>query len=159
MGWSYNPGRAAWQPDLNLYNYSVAKQYIQGTLSGPDFKRFLQGKIEGEFPIAVLPPEDKKLIGAESQVILLSQITLQEHLKSHKEITLEDYQRVPEILDKGEVYQQGDERLIYLKMDGVWYRLAVKVTQDKKKLYLLTLFRTTQEKLNKEVRKKFERLR
>lgn len=38
-GWSYNPGRAAWQPDLNGYDYDLARQYVEGMLTGPAFAR------------------------------------------------------------------------------------------------------------------------
>ncbi len=57
VGFSYNPGKAAWFPDLDKYPYEIAKKWIEGGLTGPDFKAFLEGKLKGNFPVAVLDEE------------------------------------------------------------------------------------------------------
>ena len=56
-GWSYNPGKSAWFPDLDNYPYEIAKKWIEGGLTGPDFKAFFEEKIKGNFPVAVLDEE------------------------------------------------------------------------------------------------------
>lgn len=38
-GFGFNPGRVAWQPELEKYDYRSARQYVTGTLTGPDFAR------------------------------------------------------------------------------------------------------------------------
>nr|BDD46384.1 phage head morphogenesis protein [bacterium] len=39
-GWDYNVGKAAFQPDLEKYDYGVAKQYTQGIVTGKPFELF-----------------------------------------------------------------------------------------------------------------------
>lgn len=62
-------------------------------------------------------------------------------------------------LERGEVYRQGDARLVYLLLDGIGYRAALKRTRDGAKNYFLTLFRTDGKAADKDIRTKLERLR
>jgi hypothetical protein len=140
MGWNYSPGRAAWQPDLDAYAFDLAQQYVAGSTTGPDFARFVAaaGEIKGEFPVAVLNPADKASLGAKSQVVLLSDATLAKQVKHP--VGMAEYQQVQSALDSGEVYRQGDLRLVYFRQGDAWLRVTVKVTQDGEKLYLVSVF-------------------
>lgn len=158
-GWNSNQALAAYQPKLDTYSYQVARQYVRGALKGPAFERFFAGKSLEDFPVGVLKPSDMQAIGALSQTVYLSQESVAAHLISHPDVSLADYQKIPDILDQGAVYQQGDARLVILALDGVLYRAALKRTRDGQKNYFLTLFRTEDTKAEREVRKKFPRLR
>jgi hypothetical protein len=89
----------------------------------------------------------------------LSRLSVDEHKLKHPEVGAEHYYKIVEIVKHGEVYRQGTKRFALLHVDGILYRAAIKVTQDGEKMYLLTVFKTTEEKANKEVRKKFIRLK
>lgn len=160
VGWNYNPGRAAWQPDLNAYDFPIARQYVQGSVTGPDFARFVAGagKIEGEFPVAVLAPAEKEILGAKAQQVLLSADTLAKQTAAHPEIALGDYQKLQTIMDAGEVYRQGDQRLVFIKLDDVWYRAVVKVTAAGDEIYLVSLIRTGEREIAR-ARKQLEKLK
>ena len=119
VGFSYNPGEASWFPDLDKYPYDVAKTWIQGGLTGPDFKAFFDGKIKGNFPVAVLDEDYKKAIGAKSHVVYLSDETLSKQrgwikgVTGHPELTLEEYQKIPSIISKGQlIIQDSDLTLV-----------------------------------------------
>lgn len=149
-GWDYAPGAsaaqnaiAARQNRLETFDNALARNNVAALLNAPLFNRFYKGEVKGEYPVAVLKPQDQKVLGAESQVVLLSQESLAAHMKSHPEIGLTDYLRIQTILDEGEVYQQPErkERLIYLTVKGVVYRAVLKRTVDSKKNYFLTLFK------------------
>ncbi|MFZ6748525.1 phage minor head protein [Undibacterium sp. Ren11W] len=158
-GWSSNQALAAYQPQLNKYAYPVAHQYVRGALKGPAFERFFNGASLENFPVAVLKPEDMKAIGALTQTVYLSAESLASHVAKHPEISLTDYQKIPDIIDKGEVYQQGDARLVFLAEDGVLYRAALKRTKDGGENYFLTLFKSNDDNAGRQVRKKLVQLR
>ncbi|MCW5223511.1 hypothetical protein D5041_07855 [Verminephrobacter aporrectodeae subsp. tuberculatae] len=147
-GWDYAPGRAAAetalaarQNRLETLDTAVARLNVEALVKSRIFDRFFGGDLAGEFPIAVLLPVDRAALGAESSVVLLSQDSLAAHVARHPEITLADYRKIQTILDKGEVYKQGETRLAYLAIDGVTYRAALKRTLNGRKNYFLTLFR------------------
>lgn len=147
-GWDYAPGKAAAetalaarQNRLETLDNAIARLNVDTLVKSAVFARFFAGGLAGEFPVAVLSPADRAALGAESNVVLLSQESLAGHVAKHPEITLEDYRKIQAILDKGEVYKQGDARLIYITIDGVTYRAALKRTADGRKNYFLTLFK------------------
>lgn len=148
-GWDYSPGQsaaavqalAARRNRLEGLDAEVARLNVQGLVGSAIFARFFAGQLAGEFPVAVLPAADRALLGAESQLVLLSQESLAAHVAKHPEITLADYRRIQRILDEGAVYRQGEARLIYITLDGVTYRAVLKRTADGQKNYFLTLFK------------------
>lgn len=148
-GWDYSPGQsaaavqalAARQNRLEGLEAEVARLNVQALVGSALFARFFAGQLAGEFPVAVLGEADRALLGAQSQVVMLSQESLAAHVVSHPEITLADYRKIQRLLDEGEVYRQGEERLVYLTLDGVLYRAVLKRTADGRKNYFLSLFR------------------
>jgi len=165
-GWGYNVGAAA---EENGYRVlvdkfetlpnDIARKWMASYVNEPAFERFISGEIKGEFPVAVMDEQTQEAISAQAQTIWLSDETLTEHLKRHPEIGLDQYRLLPEIINDGEVYKQGDVKLIYLWRDGKLYRAGVKRTRDKSGNYILTLFETTDKTALKNVRGKYERIR
>jgi len=153
-GWAYNPAKAAWQPDLDKYSYELAKQYLEGAITGPDFTRFFTGKVKGNFPVAVIKPSLRKAIKSETQVVFLSDETLKTHLVSHPEIGLSDYQKLPVIIDGADIItQEGDKYLIFIDIDGRIYHAVVKATRDRKELYLVSLRSSNKEDVKRILRR------
>lgn len=148
-GWDYTPGQqsastralASRMNRLEMLDDEIARLNVQTLVSADLFARFFVGDMAGEFPVAVLRHADRLAIGAESSVVLLSQESLAAHLSRHPEMGLTDYRKIQHILDTGEVYRKGEERLIYLAIEGVTYRAALKRTRDGRKNYFLTLFK------------------
>ncbi len=128
------------QNKLENLPFQLAKSNVNDLLASPIFKQFFNGQLAGEFPVAVLNAADMKAIDATAPTVMLSQESLAAHLKKHPEVGLEDYLKIPTILEQGEVYKQGEQRLIYLMLGDVRYRAALKRTQDGGKNYFLTLF-------------------
>jgi SPP1 gp7 family putative phage head morphogenesis protein len=143
-GWDYNPGKAAWQPDLDKYSPEVARQYVEGVVTGPDYKRFFEAKgaLQGEFPVAVLDKAYQKLIGAVSQTVRLSSESLRKNATNHPELILAEYQIVPDIIQNAQlIVKVGDVREVFVKRGERIYRATVKATKTGDKLYLVSLHR------------------
>ncbi|MDI1231342.1 MAG: phage minor head protein [Methylobacter sp.] len=165
-GFDYAPGKSNLEKIVGFQQqkqealpWQLARANVKELVHSSIFSDFFAGKLHGEFPVAVLPAADRALLGSETATVLLSQHSLAAHLVAHPEIGLTDYLNVQEILETGEVYRQGEERLVYLMLDGVLYRAALKRTLDGQKNYFLTLFRTDEKAANKEVRNRLERIR
>jgi len=140
--------------------HRIAKDNVQSLVQAEVFAKFFRrargGAAEfkatnkrpdnryGEFPVAVLSPGDAKVLGAQSNVVLLSHETLVTHIAKHPEIGLADYRKIQKLLDSkhSEVWQTASgERLIYITEDGVRYRAVLKRTEDGRKNYFLSLYR------------------
>jgi SPP1 gp7 family putative phage head morphogenesis protein len=188
-GFSYNPGAEAWGPDLDRYPADIARQYVEGVLTGPEFERWFgiwQREVHNtivaspslsprevgkqladrsrrpsgmEYPVAVLREADRKALDTPSQQVLLSTGTLVEHLAAHPEIGLADYRLLPRLIDEGEVYMEGAQRIILLADGDRLFRASIKVDEQKKRLYLLSLFETNQADADRQVRKRYARIR
>ncbi|GAB4327353.1 MAG: phage minor head protein [Calditrichia bacterium] len=139
-GFSYNPAKAAWQPNLDKYSFELAIQYVRQALNGPDFELFFNGKIANTFPVAVLNNNLRKIINAKSAVVQLSPATLIKNKHKHPEILLADYRKLPDIIENAWlIVQDKKNTLIFFKKDGKNYFCSVKATQNRQELYLTTL--------------------
>jgi SPP1 gp7 family putative phage head morphogenesis protein len=189
-GFNFNQAQAAWQPDLDTYPSDIARQYVQGLVTGPEFERWFsiwsrsvqseasanpdlsarqvaenlsrggrQGRLGMEYPVAVLMPSDREALKTDSQTVLLSTQSLIEHLAAHPEVGIDAYQDLQKMVDEGEVYQQGDQRIVLLHVGDKLYRAAIKVDAQRQRLYLLTLFQTSEDVANAQVRNRLTRVR
>lgn len=66
-GFGFNPGKVAFTPTLDKYATQTARQYITGSLTGPDFARGLASALTGDaspqqtYPVAMLSGEPDSL--------------------------------------------------------------------------------------------------
>lgn len=66
-GFGFNPGKVAFTPTLDKYATQAARQYITGSLTGPDFARGLASALAGDaspqqtYPVAMLSGEPDAL--------------------------------------------------------------------------------------------------
>jgi len=172
-GWDYNVGQAADRSyqvlgrKFETLPNDIARAWMTEHVQGPAFERFVEGKISGEFPVAVLAEADKAALGTEAQTVWMSQDSLLKNKgeiptrsKGHPELTLADYRMIPEIIDQGEAYQRNEEKLIYLLRGETLYRAVLKRTADGGENYLLSLFAGGNDsKAMKQVAAKYKKIR
>jgi hypothetical protein len=156
-GFSNNPGLNAWQPRLEAADVQLSRRYIDTAMQGPAFQDFVAGKAQGAFPVAKLRPQDQTRLQADTSVAYLSSETLAKQRDKHPELTVDDYRRIPDIVDQGEAFAQGNNRLVFLFEAGVVWRLALKATAKRHELYVIHLIKTSREKAQREIRDRLRR--
>ncbi|WP_054285939.1 phage minor head protein [Gulbenkiania mobilis] len=173
-GFGFNPGQAAYQPDLDGYPTDVARQYVQGMLTGPAFGRWYrvleseaaEKLMEGRdiletrhalargqrFPVAVLNQDDMERLGTTSQTVWLSDDTLAKQFANRQgqNVALEDYWRVQRVLESPSlVLAERDFHLKFVKQQGKWWAAVVKVTRDGKENWLQSFFPTNEKEVRR----------
>lgn len=157
-GWDTIPGREAWQPNLDKYDYPVARRYVEGAVTGPDFERFVSagGAAKGAYPVAVIDRSYQALIGASSQTVLLSDDTLSKQVQQHPEIRLSEYALLPNVVESAQlVVKSGDERLLFVRKGKEIYRAVVKAAAEGRELYLVS-YHKVNERTAKQARNRGE---
>ncbi len=146
LGWNYNPGRAAWQPNLDAYDMSLARAYLADAIRGPAFDAFVAGTLKGEMPVAVLDAQYRQWIGAETQVVKLSSDTLAKNQAAHPEIALAQYRHLPDVIAEAQlVVKQGDLALVFVRRGEDIYMASVKATASGRATFV-TSYRITSPK-------------
>lgn len=132
-GFGYNPGRAAYQPELDKYATDTARQYVQGNLSGAAFKGWHQQlaqqvstlrtsrpelspsdlvatarqlfAVGQRHPVAVLSDEYRQLLKTEAQTVWLSDDTVVKQLvaREGQDIDFADYWRVQSVIEQAQL--------------------------------------------------------
>jgi len=152
VGRGYNPAMAAYQPDLDAYHFDIARNYIQGAVTGPAFQRFYEGKSQEDFPVAVLAEQFRNVIGAKSQTVRLSAETLQKN-KKHSELDISHYQGVQQIMEGAQlIIKDGDFTIAFIRREDVIYQASVKATRSGETLFLTSLRRSTVEDAQRMIR-------
>lgn len=160
VGWSYNPGAAAWQPNLDKYPYATARQYVEGVVSGPPFDHFYkridtvveaaraaspglsQAKLLDQvrphlsrewFPVAAMPPRVHQALGMSTHQVLLSQDTLAKQLinRAGQPVSFQSYQQIQAAIDSAtDIVVVGREIKFFHQVEDKLYRLVLKRTHQ-----------------------------
>lgn len=108
-----------------------------------EFERFLEGASRADYPVAALDAEYRDKIGASVKTVFLSDETLAKNKTAHPDLTIADYRRMPDVVERAEtIIQDGDQTLVFLKVAERIFHAAVKATKSGKGLFL-TSYRTT----------------
>ncbi len=108
----------------------------------------LAGKIDGNYPIAVLGQETLGATQGRSRTVRLSKYTADKQAgripenPGHPDLAPEDYQRVQRIFDKGRMFRKGKRYVVgFIEEDGKLWAAVVKAAKDGRETYLTTFHR------------------
>ncbi|CAO3459012.1 hypothetical protein [Azospirillum largimobile] len=108
-------------------------------------KDFLESEASGIIVVARLPADIQRHLGAKTTRVFLSSETRDSH-KKHR-WTPEAFARLQEILDQSEVREDRERHVIVAHHDAVWWCAVVKVTVDRKEVYLQSLRRSNNDQI------------
>lgn len=129
-GWAYNPGASRNQPvvhfidKLEMVPPEISAAAVDKLVHSEAFTQWHQ-KPQGEFPIGVLNTDLKERLKATQSVVKLDDKTLTRQLKTHGELTLSEYQLLPDVISNGRVITQGNQTLIYWLHNDRLYRAVL----------------------------------
>lgn len=175
-GWSYNPGAAHWQPDLDKYPYETARQYVEGMLTGPSFnhsysrverlvsdalaqgipRRQVRAHVRpylsgNHWPVAVAAPLYMERMRAKYQSVLISDDTLVKQLLARDSgLGMADYRHMQSTMDNALLVVQERDGLhhLFFSSDEKMYRAVVKKTR-RGELFLQSYHRANEAQMNR----------
>ncbi|CBS91091.1 hypothetical protein [Azospirillum lipoferum] len=106
---------------------------------------FLEWDASGIIVVARLPADIQKHLGAKTTRVFLSSETRDSHKKHGW--TPEAFARLQEILDQGEVREDRERHVVVARHDLVWWCAVVKVTVDRRGVYLQSLRRSNNDQI------------
>lgn len=140
-GWRYNVGQAgeakgyeALTEKFESLPNDIAREWMRRWIKEPAFARFVEGTIGGEMPVAILAMEDVAALGSDGQAIWLASDTLAGQLATHPDIGLQEYRRLPEVIDGGQLVVMDEGPTFASELDGRSYRAVVRRDADRVRL-------------------------
>lgn len=137
---------------INRARPAIAQAAVRELIQGKPFEQFMT-KPSGEWPIAALSADMKQLLGSKVNAVMLSAETLRKQHANHPELSLEEYQLIPDIVDDGKVIDRGDNKLVFFHTADHFYKASLKVTGNRQELFLTTFYRTDAREFERDLRK------
>ncbi len=107
-------------------------------------------KPAGNFPLCVLKEADAAQIGAKCVVAVISPETCKKQKDHHPELTLEDYAKAQEAVERGERIQDGERNMIFALDESAGVATVVKATRNGDELYVTSLRRLSRDDAERE---------
>ena len=153
-GWNYHPGKAAWFPDPrrmadDVLGHTVARLSV----SSRNFEKLVSGDILGTAPVGYVDDELATALKANTKTVVISDATMTKQRDHHPELTVTEYQLLPDMIENGLVIQQVSQRLMFLRSGNRIYRAIVKSTKDGNQLFIVSFHRTDAKRLNRDKKK------
>jgi SPP1 gp7 family putative phage head morphogenesis protein len=159
-GFGYNPGRsslraigekaAATLEQTAAADLAAARSALLDLVDSDAFAAAME-ESDTSFPVMVLDDEVRQAIGAQCRVAVLSSQTMAKQRRNHPELSLDDYRRLPRLLDEDAmVFAQDDQRIIIARnADGRWLKAVVKATADRDELFVVSFHHARAEEIDR----------
>jgi hypothetical protein len=186
QGWGYAPG-ATWHPDLDKYPFSLARKVVTDNLADGVFARWLSrieksvaeeltkpayaGLSKAEtvaalrkalgreelYPAAVLPPQWKERMGAQTHAVMVSDYDLIKQAVSRQGQDFEalHYLSVQQVLDDARVVvgENAQMTIFVSNAAGKWYAAILQRTETGKGVFFKSFRRSTEKDARRQAQK------
>lgn len=123
-GFNNNPAAATWQPSLAANDVQLSKRYVETAVQGPAFERFVQAKApEGSFPVGIAAPARQAELDLDGAVVTLGAELVKRQQLARTRLGLDDYRRIPDVLERGVLATDLDDRWLVLDEPDAIYTL------------------------------------
>lgn len=148
-GWEMNPGQYRQRNmerflngKLDVASPAIARAAAKDIASSWRFMRIHDGSAKGAVPVAMVPDDLAKLLGAKTRVVQFSSDTAFKQKATHPELISDDYAELDKLIHEGLVVTQGNNHLGFIGRDYDLPKIAViKVTRNNSEIYLQTLYK------------------
>lgn len=127
-GFGFNPGKVAFQPALEKYHYESARQYVTGSLTGPDFARGVTNvaKLDDRqrYPLAVLSPSQVDKTGAALQTVSVGAPVMRQLAGAATPPALSDYVLMQQTIEQAAKMAQNGTAWRYSLQTGERWSVA-----------------------------------
>ena len=154
-GFGNNPGKDWLAGLLDVATNKLEE--VPPDLAGATIRRLVRCGMEewtknpkGNFPLAVLSREDAASIGGKVTVARISPETYAKQVNHHPELTLEDYWRAQEAVEKGERIRQDSRNIVFALDESGGTLVVVKATMLGDELYVTSLRRMSEKEAERE---------
>ncbi len=142
-GWAHNPGKIpgfAINPakyDLPGLGHAAAEAAVQS----PEFAALVGGQRQGAIPVGYDEKDLAARLGSQVRRVDLSAETMAKQQANHVDLTLAEYQLLPQVIREGTIITQGTLKVAFFHEGDRWYKAVVKATGRGDALYLVSFHR------------------
>ncbi len=114
-----------------------------------EFRKFFDNEPDtpSRVSVASLSENEQKLYATTATDLWLSRVSLDEHKAVHPEVTVDDYLRIPEIMQFAQVWAgHKDKRYLLLMLGDKAYRAAIKIDASGSEAWFLSLVISPKQK-------------
>lgn len=143
-GFAHNPGQS-WLRALDPARFErpeLGNAAARALVRSAAFRGFIAGDNPGDsWPIGWVDDVLANAVGSKVRRVMLSSETMAKQRRNHPDLTLADYQTLPDVAEAAKVVKQGDRFLLFLHMGSRRYVAVVKATEARDELYLVSFYR------------------
>lgn len=131
--------------------FAAAKQAAAKIVGGQAFVGFAGGRLDGAFPVAVVPQSLQDSMGASVKTVRLSSADRNKQTGKGHEKGRNRYDKLQAMIDDGEAIAYRERAIsLYLEIDGALHHAALQTTQAGDEIYLKSLRRSDQKQLDRD---------
>lgn len=139
---------------INASESDLALGIVDSLVMSQVFKSWhAQPATGSSFVIGALDVDLTARLGAKQRAVLISDQTLAKQQQRHPELSLDEYQLIPKIINDGTVVLIGADRVHIYETNKHVYKLVVKTTTEKHENYITTFHRGRDKQLSNDIAK------